>query len=122
MTALVLQNSISQSSSHTKKYNTLITQYGDNYIQRASDGINTQIEVWNLLFDNLDETEVGILQNFLDTVGMFGVIEWAPKGEDYLGSPIPIKKWIVDPDNEISVVTKAGNISETSRQNNTPAN
>ena len=105
MTALALQDSISQSSNHTKKYNTIVTQYGDGYIQRASDGINTQKEVWNILYDNLTSAQVVTLQAFFDTVGMFGVIEWAPPNEVE-------KKWIIDPDSEINFQDKAGDISD----------
>ena len=105
MTALVLQDSISQQSKHKKGYNTIVTQYGDGYIQRASDGINTQKEMWDILYDNLTNAELATLQSFFDTVEMFGVIEWAPPGESE-------KKWIIDPEKEIQFTVKAGDVND----------
>ena len=111
MTALVLQDSISQMSTHSKSYTTLITQYGDGYIQRAVDGINTEVEVWSIVFDNLSASDYATMLSFLDTVKMAGVMEWAPTSD---GSPVVTKKWIIDPETDVTIVNKAGQIYDVS--------
>ena len=105
MTALALQDQISQRSRHEKRYATLAVQYGDGYMQRASDGINPEQEMWNVRYDNLDRTQYQTMLAFFDTVKMSGVIEWAPTIE---GSPAIELKWVVDHESDIKINNKTG--------------
>jgi phage-related protein len=104
MATLVLQNRITQTSSKTYKFNTIIANYGDGYMQRAGDGINKKRESWALIYDNLTQTERDTLATFIDSVGMNDTIEWTAPGD------ATEKKWIIDPESEIMEVAKTGDI------------
>ena len=104
MTALPLTNLIIQTSQKTVKFTTITAQFGDGYLQRAGDGINQKKDMWSITYDNLDQTERDTLWVFIDLVQMSDVIEWQAPGD------LVEKKWIIDPETEITEQAKAGAI------------
>lgn len=56
------------------------TQFGDGYMQRGTDGINTVIRDWNLLFNNVDDSTASSLETFLVT-NLGTAISWTPPGD-----------------------------------------
>jgi len=56
-------------------------EFGDGYLQRASDGINTNPQNWNLVFNNLSDTDADAIEAFLE--GKAGVTKftWTPPGK-----------------------------------------
>ena len=104
MAALPLQDRITQTSAKTYKFNTIIAQYGDGYMQRAGDGINKKREKWSLVYDNLTQTERDQLALFIDQVQMADTIEWTAPGD------LTEKKFIIDPESEVVEVAKTGDI------------
>lgn len=53
------------------EYNVLVSQLGDNYSQRAANGINTVKEIYTLEYTFLDSTNALVLINFFD--GLKGI-------------------------------------------------
>lgn len=104
MTALPLQDFIIQSSRKNVKFQTITALFGDGYMQRAGDGINQKREMWALIWDNLDQTQRDILWVFIDEVKMSDVIEWTAPGD------LTEKKWIIDPEGDVTEQAKAGDI------------
>lgn len=104
MTQLPLTNFITQTSAKAVRYSTIVAQFGDGYMQRATDGINQKQERWTLLFNNLEQTDRDTLQSFIDTVKMSAVIEWTAPGD------ATEKNWVIDPQSLISETAKAGNV------------
>lgn len=104
MAALPLQNRITQTSQKAYTFNTIVAQYGDGYMQRAGDGINKKREKWSLIFDNLTQTERDTLATFIDQVQMADTIEWTAPGD------LTEKKFIIDPESEITEIAKTGDI------------
>ncbi len=69
------------SVSTTSKVRTRIkkVQFGDGYMQRGTDGINTVIRDWNLVFDNISDNDAASIEQFLsDNIG--AAITWTPPG------------------------------------------
>ena len=81
MTALPLTTLISQQSTKTVKFRTKIARFGDGYSQRAADGINNKIDSWNIIWDNLTETEMDTIVAALDSVGGHDILTWTPFSE-----------------------------------------
>ena len=40
--------------------------FGDGYVQRAADGINTKLVSWDLVWNALTPTDAGTIESFLD--------------------------------------------------------
>jgi len=57
----------------------LKAEFGDGYGQRAADGINNNMEKWELSYNELNDAEVQVLLNFF--FGLNGVTNfaWQPK-------------------------------------------
>lgn len=104
MAALPLQDRITQTSAKSYKFNTIVAQYGDGYMQRAGDGINKKREKWSLMYDNLTQVQRDALALFIDQVEMSDTIEWTAPGD------LTEKKWIIDPESEITEVAKTGDV------------
>lgn len=104
MTALPLTNLITQTAGKTAKFVTITAQFGDGYMQRAGDGINKKQEAWSITYDNLNQVDRDALWVFIDSVEMSDVIEWTAPGD------LVEKKWIIDPESEISEQAKTGAI------------
>lgn len=54
-----------------------MTQFGDGYMQRSADGINTQIRIWNLNFKGI-ETEIDAVESFLSNENGLTSFDWLP--------------------------------------------
>lgn len=104
MATLVLQNRITQTSQKSYRFNTIVANYGDGYTQRVGDGINKKREKWNIIFDNLTQTERDTLATFIDQAQSENTIEWTAPGD------ATEKKWIIDPESEVTEVAKTGDI------------
>lgn len=72
-----------------KEYRTLSAPFGDGYSQRTGDGLNTQIEKWNMLWDVILEAEKDILTDFFDSLEGFEFFDFTAPGDSLE------KKWIV---------------------------
>ena len=46
--------------------NVKIVQFGDGYQQRITTGLNQNLKVWNLRFQNISEANSDIIETFLD--------------------------------------------------------
>lgn len=55
-------------------------KFGDGYEQRVAQGLNTQLEVWNLTFANRDEEEANEIDDFLIARGGVESFDWTPPG------------------------------------------
>jgi len=64
-----------QSSSLTTAPNTIETQYGDGYSERAANGINTFLEKWSLTFI-LSTADYTTVNNFLTARGGYDAFNW----------------------------------------------
>ena len=104
MTALPIPGKIIQSAQKTVNFTTIVAQFGDGYMLRASDGINDKKEGWNITYDNLSSAERDTIWVFLDLVKMSAVIEWTAPGD------LVEKNWVVDPESEIIEQAKTGDI------------
>lgn len=102
MTALVLTDKISESSSRSTKYRVITSSFGDGYSQRTPDGINTRVDTWTLVWDNLDATDKATLETFIDSVGTWSYFTWTPYGES------TAKKFVFTGDT--SFTAKSGNV------------
>ena len=65
----------------------LKNDFGDNYTERASDGINNIKETWNVAWKNLTTAEKNIVESFLIERDGYQAFRWAPPNE-------AIKKYI----------------------------
>lgn len=89
MAALPLPTRISQSSAGTKKYRIIKAQFGNGYQQRGKDGINNKMASWNVLWENVTETEMDTIVAALDATNGTTNLTWTPPDE------ATDKKWIV---------------------------
>jgi len=90
---------ISQSSSLSIKNRARKTQFANGYSQRQADGINSRVEVWTVLWENITETEKDNIVTELDTVGGHDYLYWQFQG---VGA---IKKFIVTDGYTISTLS-----------------
>lgn len=79
--ALPLQSSISQASTRKRTYRTITAQFGDGYQQSAPDGINNVVDEWNLVYENLDNSERNTLITALDSVKSSDYFTWTAPGD-----------------------------------------
>ncbi len=100
-TALPLTDLISQGSTRKRKFRVLKAQFGDGYLQTAPDGVNHQIDQWNLIFANLTLTDRATLWSAIETVGASDYLTWTPPGDT-------AKKWKIV--SEISESPQSGDI------------
>lgn len=52
--------------------------FGDGYVQSVPDGINTQIDRWNLIWENYDDTDVDEIIIFLNDLRGSSPFFWTP--------------------------------------------
>jgi len=97
---------ISQGSTHSKKYKTLISKMGGSYTQRAADGINSKISVWSEKWVTVDSTDRTTIQTALDTVEGFDYLTWTAPGD------ATQKKWRIISD--VSETPRSGNLYDIS--------
>ncbi|MGH6646209.1 phage tail protein [Aquabacterium sp.] len=89
MTALPLQDYISQAAQAETEYKILEVKYGNGYSQRAGDGYNKQTESWNLTWDNITLAQLSTLRSAFDAAGGVANFTWMALGDSV------DKKWIV---------------------------
>lgn len=67
----------------SKKLNPKINsiKFGDGYEQRASSGLNTNPQIWNLSFSNRTDTEAEAIDDFLSARGGVEAFYWTPYNE-----------------------------------------
>jgi phage-related protein len=75
----------------TRRFRTLTAQFGDGYRQDTPDGLNFQIDSWNLAFENLNSTDTTAVRVFLDSVGSYTTFTWTAPGDSTQ------KSWKMDP-------------------------
>ena len=80
---------LSYGISLSKEYRILTSTFGDGYTQRVGDGINTEIESWNMTWDIITLSEKNILVDFFDARGGYEAINFTAPGDS------SEKKWVV---------------------------
>ena len=60
------------------KPRTLTAQFGDGYMQRARDGINTITETWSLSWKNRKQADGDKLVDFFESTGGIQAMTWTP--------------------------------------------
>ncbi len=79
-----------KSSRVTVAYKVTSLQFGDNYSQRARDGVNSKFRKGTLSWDLLTEDEAADIIDFFDPLEGVTPFYWTPFAEN---SPL---KWVVD--------------------------
>ncbi len=79
--AMPLQGKISQGSTKSKKYKTLISDLGGSYTQRAADSINSNISQWSIKWITVDSADRTTIQTALDTVEGYDYLTWTAPGD-----------------------------------------
>ena len=82
---------ITANSRKTVKNRVLEAQFGDGYLQRVDDGVNSIIETWEIQIAPLEGDNLTQIRSFIDTVGTTVPFEWTPLGETVA------KNWRIDP-------------------------
>jgi phage-related protein len=62
----------------TKKPNVSVIKFGEGYEQRSSFGMNTSPESWSLSFNNRDQAEFILINDFLSARGAVEAFSWTP--------------------------------------------
>lgn len=78
--ALPFSSDISQRSSGTTDFRVLVSRYGNGYEQRVADGINATIATWQVLWENMTETDFDTLVAAIETAGGVDYFTWTPPG------------------------------------------
>ena len=68
-------------SSPKIKMRVLEAQFGDGYTQRAGDGLNVTQSEWNVVFNDLIDTEAETIRAFLEARAGVEAFYWTPPGE-----------------------------------------
>lgn len=58
-----------------------VVQFGDGYEQRQAFGLNSNLKVWTLTFNQRSESEGDAIDAFLEDKGGVTAFEWTPPGE-----------------------------------------
>lgn len=80
-TALPLPDRISPESTRQAIFRDITAQFGDGYIQSAADGLNSKTDRWNIIWNNVSESEKDTIVNALNFEGSWGVLTWRPFDE-----------------------------------------
>lgn len=56
-------------------------RYGDGYSQRKTDGINSNPQEWNVVWDNIPEADGETLRAFFEDQGGVEIVLWTPFGQ-----------------------------------------
>lgn len=80
-TALPLPDRISPESTRSAAFRDVTAQNGDGYLQSAPDGLNAQIEKWDVIWMNVTEAEKTTIVTALNTEGTWGILTWTPFDE-----------------------------------------
>jgi phage-related protein len=77
-TALPLPDRISPESGFEVESRAITNSFGDGYEQSAPDGLNANIEMWDIVYQNVSETEKNTILTALNVEGTWGVLTWTP--------------------------------------------
>ena len=69
-----------QATTKTSKPRVIKNAFGDGYSQRMADGINTNLQVWNLGWTKL-EADIDTIEAFLDSHNGYIAFYWPPERE-----------------------------------------
>jgi len=58
--------------------------FGDGYEQRAGDGINNNLQTWDLTFSKRTDTEIEEILAFLTVAGGVALFDWEPPAGGYV--------------------------------------
>lgn len=75
-------------SKPSKEFRVLTATFGDGYTQRTPDGLNVEIESWEMQWDTLTKSERDLIVNFLDARMGVEAFSFTMPGEDVA------KKWV----------------------------
>ena len=90
-------------STRVDETNDLRVDFGGNYSQRASDGINSAKQKWNIIYDNLTTANLTTLLDFLRPLQSNTPFLWTPPRQS-----IPLQ-WTVER-NSLAERPKTGNV------------
>jgi phage-related protein len=79
--AMPLQQYISENSVKTVKHRTLVSKFGDGYSQRAADGLNSKVYIWDVRWIPLQAANRDTIIAVLDAVGCWDYLTWIPPSE-----------------------------------------
>jgi phage-related protein len=68
------------------------SKFGDGYSQRVADGINNNLQTWQISFTKRSGADVDAIYDFLEARGGVESFEWTPRGEQTPRNFI-CKKW-----------------------------
>ncbi len=84
------------SSSSSTEASVLEARFGDNYSMRAASGINSIVETWTLIFQDISNTDIETIRAFLVARGGYESFGWTPPGESTEKKYV-CKSWVVTP-------------------------
>lgn len=70
-----------------------VTQFGDGYEQRVTEGINARPQVWSLQFNNRSNTEAGNIVSFLAARNAVEAFDWTPPNEE-TAIKVVCREWV----------------------------
>jgi phage-related protein len=65
----------------TRTPNVKQIKFGDGYMQRQAQGMNTTPEAWDLTFSNRTQTEADAIDDFLSAANGIDSFDWTPPNE-----------------------------------------
>lgn len=68
----------SLSAKESRKPRIIVAQFGDGYSQRVRDGLNNDMAVWDLAFNNQTTANATSIETFFATQGGTTVFDWTP--------------------------------------------
>ena len=72
---------ISFGSQGDTQFSVMEAPFGDGYIQREEEGLNSKQTLWNITWKGLPDTDVLTLTDFFDARGGVEAFNWTPPGE-----------------------------------------
>ena len=70
----------SYGAARKRKPRALVSQFGDGYEQRVGDGINVDLHMWSLQFQNRNATDADAIETFLALKAGVTTFTWTPSG------------------------------------------
>lgn len=80
MAALPFSSEISQSSSGKVDFKVLVNKYGNGYEQRIADGINNNLQTWEVSWEGLGSTDFSTLVQAIEGSRGVSNFTWTPPG------------------------------------------
>lgn len=71
----------SVNSPKTITYRVKKSQFGDNWVQKAGDGINTKMVSWDLTWAMMLSTDAASIESFMDALAGFGTFLYTVPGD-----------------------------------------